>query len=290
MNNSLRMALARPVRRASLALLLLGGASPGFAQDAAKDAKEQLTVALTSPGKPGSLEVDLVNGFVHVTGYGGQDVVIDAVARPRQGGRHGDQNADKPAPTGLKRLSATGLNLTAEEKNNRVEISTDSYLRPVDLTIKVPQNFSLKLSTVNHGDIVVENVVGELEISNVNGPIRLSQVAGSAVANTVNGNLTATFKSVKAGTPMAFSTLNGKVDVTFPGNAKAALKMKSDRGQVYSDFDVAVDKSAAKVTRTTENGLTRLSTDDWTYGKINGGGAEVMMKTFNGDIFLRKAR
>ena len=291
MNPTFQISLSYLVRRASLALILLGcGVLPGFAQDS-KDAKEQLTVALSSPGKPGTLEVGLVNGFIHVAGYGGKDVVIDATAHARQSGKHSDRNADKGETGGLKRISSiNGLNLTAEEKNNRVEISTDSYMRPVDLTIKVPQNFSLKISTVNNGDIIVENVNGELEISNVNGPIHLSQVSGSAVASTVNGNLIATFKSVTNGAPMAFSTLNGKVDVTFPGNAKAALKMKSERGQVYSDFEVAVDKNTPKVTRTTQGGLYRLSTDDWTYGKVNGGGAEVMMKTMNGDIFLRKAK
>ncbi|MBD2769853.1 DUF4097 family beta strand repeat protein [Hymenobacter sp. BT664] len=281
------MALARPGRRLSLALLLLSKALPGLGQDA----KEQLTVALSAPDKPGSLEVEQVNGFIHVVGYGGKEVLIDAVARPRSSSRRHNPDAEKAAPTGMRRLAAgTSLSLTAEEKNNHVEISTDSHLHPVDLTIKVPQRFSLKVSTVNNGDIIVENVSGELEITNVNGPIQLRQVSGSAVANTVNGNLTATFTGLTAGAPMAFSTLNGRVDVTFPSTAKATLKMKSERGEVYSDFEVAVDKSPAKVTRTSENGLTRLSTDAWTYGKVNGGGAEVMMKTMNGDIFLRKAK
>jgi DUF4097 and DUF4098 domain-containing protein YvlB len=127
-------------------------------------------------------------------------------------------------------------------------------------------------------------------VTNVNGSITLNQVSGSALANTVNGNLVATFKNVKTGAPMAFSTLNGKVDVTFPSNAKAALKMKSDRGEVYSDFDVEVDKDRPRVTRTNQNGLYRISTDEWTYGKINNGGAEVMMKTFNGNVYLRKSK
>ena len=289
MNTSLRLPLPHVLRRASLALLVLGAAVPSPAQDAPKETKEQLTVNLSSPNKPGSLEVGLVNGFIHVSGYNGKAVVIDAATRP--GSSRHSARADAPEAGGLKRLSAgTSLNLTVEEKNNVVEISTESHVRPVDLTIKVPQNFSLKISTVNNGDILVENVSGELEISNVNGPIQLKQVSGSAVATTVNGNLIATFKNVNTGAPMAFSTLNGKVDVTFPSNVKAALKMKSERGEVYSDFDVAVDKSTPKVTKTSENGLTRLSTDDWTRGKINNGGAEVMMKTFNGNIYLRKAK
>ncbi len=289
MNIVFRIISLHPVRRLGLALGLLGAALPGFAQD--KSAREQLTVALSVPGKPGSLEVSLVSGSIRVTGYGGKSVVIDATAHARRNNRDDDNDDEKAPPSGLKRISTgTSLNLTAEEKNNHVEISTDSYLRPIDLTIKVPQNFSLKLSTVNDGDIVVENVAGELEVTNVNGAIQLSQVAGSAVANTVNGDLVASFRSVTAGAPMAFSTLNGKVDVTLPTNASAALKMKSERGSVYSDFAVAVNKNAPKVTRTGQHGLYRLSTDDWTYGRINNGGPEVMLKTFNGDIFLRKAK
>jgi hypothetical protein len=265
------------------ALLLLIGALPGRAQDATK---EQLTVALSAPGKPGSLEVSLVHGSIRVTGYSGKDVVIDASARPIK--------ASAPSPAagnGLRRIAAVnGLNLTAEEKNNRVEISTEYWKSPIDLAIKVPRNFSLKVSTVNDGDITIENVAGELEVTNVNGHIKLLQVAGSAVANTVNGDLIATFTGITAGAPMAFSTLNGKVDVMLPARASAALKMKSDRGSVYSDFDVALTKGQPKVTRSAQNGTSRISTDDWTYGKINGGGAEVTMKTFNGDIYLRKAK
>ena len=93
-----------------------------------------------------------------------------------------------------------------------------------------------------------------------------------------------------AGESISFSTLNGKVDATFPGSIKAPLKMKSGCGDVHSGFDVAVDKGAAKVTRTTQNGLFRLITDDWTCGKVNGSGPEVMLKTFNGCIFPRKAK
>ena len=280
MTYSFRTALGKST---ILILLLLGSVRLGFGQEFAK---EQLRVALSVPGKPGSLEVELVNGSIRVTGYSGKDVVIDATAR---GSKHPSTSPGSAA--GLRRISAGNpLNLTAEEKNNRVEVTTESWKGPVDLTIRVPRNFSLKVSTVNDGDITIDNVAGELEVTNVNGDITLNQVAGSAVANTVNGDLRATFTSITAGAPMAFSTLNGKVDVTLPANARAALKMKSDRGEVYSDFDVALTKGQPKVARTSQDGLSRLRTDDWTYGKINSGGAELTLKTFNGNIFLRKAK
>ncbi len=53
---------------------------------------------------------------------------------------------------------------------------------------------------------------------------------------------------------------------------------------------MANDKSAPKVNKTSKDGMYRLTIDEWVYGKINGGGPEVMMKTMNGSIYIRKAK
>ncbi len=258
---------------------------------AQNDVKEQLVVPLSDPNKPGTLAVGLINGSIHVIGYSGKDVVIDIVARSKRGKR--DDNDDRPdkSANGMKRIAAgMALDVDAEERTNTVTVNANSIKQSVDLTIKVPQRFTLKVSTVNNGNIEVENVNGNLEITNVNGYIHLTNVAGSAVANTVNGNLIATFKSIDSGTPMAFSTLNGNVDVTFPASLKANSKLKSDRGEIYSDFAIDIDKNQPNVSRTAQSGMYQLKREDWIYGKINGGGAEIMMKTMNGSIYLRKAK
>jgi hypothetical protein len=271
--------------RNTLLLLLLGWAGPLAAQS---DTKEQIVVPLSDPSKPGFVTVALVGGSIKVVGSSGKDIVIDAVSANRRTDR--DDKAD-PNASGMKRiLGGNGMEVRAQEKDNKVNISTDSWKRPIDLTIKVPQRCSLKLNTVNQGDVTVENVTGTLEISNVNGAIQLSNISGSAVANTVNGNLVATFKSIDADVPMAFSTLNGNVDVTFPANTKAAVKIKTDQGDIYSDFDIAVDKSEPKSTRTEKNGMYKVSVEDWVKGKINGGGPEIMMKNMHGNIYIRKAK
>ena len=263
---------------ASAALL---GSSAARAQAAEK---EQLVVALSSPSKPGSLKVEQVGGSIHVIGYGGKSVVIDAVAR------EGRRRSEPAEAGGMRRLdSADSFELTAEEKDNRVIVKNDSWRRPIDLTIKVPRNFSLQVSTVQNGDITIEDVSGELEISNVNGSIRLTQVSGSALLNTVNGSLVATFKAVTPNAPMAFSTVNGKIDVTFPSSLKANLKLKSDMGAIYSDFDMAVDKPAKPVT-SSQNGVYRVSQDTWTNGKVNGGGAQITMKSLQGNLYIRRAK
>ncbi|CAN5298619.1 hypothetical protein BH09BAC4_BH09BAC4_16460 [soil metagenome] len=258
---------------------------------AQNEVKEQLVVPLSDPAKPGSLNVGLVNGSIKVIGYSGKDVVIDIVAAPKRSRRDDDDDRPDKAANGMKRI-ATGmpLDVSAEERNNTVNVHANSMKHSIDLTIKVPQRFGLKVSTVNNGNIEIENVTGNLEVTNVNGYIHLTNVAGSAVANTVNGNLIATFKSIDSGTPMAFSTLNGNVDVTFPASVKANSKLKSDRGDIYSDFDIDVDKNQPKVSRTNQSGMYQVKIEDWVYGKINGGGPEVMMKNMNGNIYIRKAK
>lgn len=268
---------------AGLVLMSIIGIRPLFAQG---EIKEQLVVPLSDPSKPGLLRVELIHGSIKVSGYAGKEVVIDAETTPVNNKK---ERVDESA-SGMKRISPRGgLELSAEEKSNKVVVTSHSMRQPVNLAIKVPQQFSLKVSTVNNGDIVIENVSGELEINNVNGAITMNNISGSAVANTVNGVLKANFKTV-TDSPMAFTTLNGNVDVTFPANAKMNIKVKSDRGEVYSDFDMDIDKSAPKGVRSNQNGMYKVSVDEWVQGKVNGGGSEIMMKNMHGNIYIRKAK
>lgn len=268
-----------------LVLMSLSRITPTFAQN---EIKEQLVVPLSDPAKSGSLNVGLINGSIKVTGYAGKEVIIDAetISNPNANKK---EKADESA-TGMKRISPrNGLELSAEEKNNKVNVNSSSHRQSINLTIKVPQQFALKVSTINNGDIVIDNVTGELEINNVNGDITMTNVAGSAVANTVNGIIKANFKSV-TDSPMAFTTLNGNVDITFPATVKMNAKVKSDRGEVYSDFDMDIDKSVPKGVRSSQNGMYKVSIDEWIQGKVNGGGSEVMMKNMHGNIYIRKAK
>lgn len=251
--------------------------------------RETLTIPLSDQTKEGKLTIGIVTGSIKVVSHAGKDIIVDAVVARE------DENRGKPVEKdGMKRLNVGGggFEITAKEINNVIKVGVDKPNLNVSFTVKVPQKMSLKLSTVNNGDINVDNVSGNLEISNVNGDIRLKNVAGSVSANTINGDVVVNFTDVTANTAMAFTNLNGKIDVTFPANYKANVKVKTDRGDIFSDFDIDIDKTPSKVTQTTdkEKGLYKLKKDDWTYGKINGGGAEMTMKSMNGDIFIRKAK
>ena len=246
--------------------------------------KEQLTVALSSPGKPYKLVVGLLTGSIKVTGHSGDNMIINVEVEEDRKSKKTDQKA-----AGMKRIGASsGYEINAVEKNNEVTISNNSVMRKIDLDIKVPVNGTLVLNTLNEGDIIVTNIKGELELNNVNGDIKISGISGSAVANTVNGDISAAFSSVTEGKPMAFSTFNGDVNLNFPAATKANLKMKTDQGEIFSDFEVAMDKSSSAPVKSNTGGTYKISKDAWVTGKINGGGAEVMVKSWSGDLFIRK--
>ncbi len=247
---------------------------------------EQLVVPLSEPGKPFELHVEMTAGSIKVVSYAGKDIVIDVQSRT-------DKRSDrKESSGGMKKINAgRGMDVSAEEKNNRVTVSSQTWKGPIDFTIKVPQSEAkLKLATINDGDISVSDVSGEMEISNINGAVTLGNISGSAVVNTVNGGVKVTFKSIDPKAAMAFSSLNGNVDVTFPAGLKANVKLKSDRGDIFSDFDIETDKSQPKVSKTNSSGTYRINIESWVYGKINTGGPELMMKNMNGNIYIRKAK
>jgi hypothetical protein len=251
---------------------------------------KQLTITLTNPGKPYKVNMHIIEGSIKVVGYDGKDIMIDAEQDTTKSNRNHNNNSN--TNSGMRQISAgNNLDLTAEEDNNVVEINSGTSKRATTFVLKIPQgDVTLKVGTVNNGNIIVSNLSGEIEITNVNGAITATGISGSLVATTVNGNVIATFKTIDPKAPMAFSTLNGNVDVTFPADIKANVKLKSDRGEVYSDFDVAIDKTQPKVSKTNEGHMQRISIEDWVYGKINGGGPEVMMKNMQGNIYVRKAK
>jgi DUF4097 and DUF4098 domain-containing protein YvlB len=204
----------------------------------------------------------------------------------------------RPAPdtTGLRRLTQpTGL--TIEEQNNVMSIENRRFGGNGgggELTIEVPLKTNLQLTTLNGGPLVVEGVEGEIEVTNMNGSITLTDVAGSVVAHSMNGKIIATIRQVTGQKPMAFTSMNGAVDVTLPPAVKANLKLRSDNGDIYTDFDVQLQAQAAKTPTVQDSrsrgGRFRLEVDSAINGSINGGGPEFELRTFNGAIYLRKGK
>ena len=267
---------------------------------------ERIVVPLADPAKPATIRVALINGGITVEGYDGKEVVVEARARRfsesdgdddeaiRDGvaGAMAEARAGTPerSSAGMRRIPNRSLGLTVDASGNQVRVDAESWRHAIDIKLLVPTGSSLKLGCVNDGSIVVSGVTGGLELSNVNGGITVKDAMAQVVADTTNGPIVVNFLRWAGDKPMAFSTLNGDVDVTLPGNLKANLVMRSDNGEIYSDFEVALAAGEAKVSERRGEGRYRVEVEQAVRGTVGGGGPEIVLKTFNGDIFLRKSR
>lgn len=275
------------LKHAAVLLLVLAACSAALAQNPTSD---KVTAPLSDPSRPAFLKASLINGSITVTGYSGKDVIVEARVRSDDEEESAGEKSEKIK--GLKRIKNTSTGLSVEEENNEVRVSLGRFTGTIDLEIQVPTNTSMKLSTINDGTIEVSKVNGDLEASNTNGPITLKEISGSSVVDAINGEITVTFTSVDPKKSMSFSSLNGNIDVTFPPDLKAKLRMKNDQGEIYSDFDMKMENANTKMEENTKNnrGKYQVKLEKSMIGTINGGGQEIQLKNFNGDIYIRSRK
>lgn len=257
------------------ALLAVTGAGRAVAQP-----EQPIVVPLSDPSRPAMLEVSLFNGSISVIADDGDEVVILTHDRSAEAQPPVDEN-------GLHRVPNTSIGLTAEERDNTVSIASDWIGRAVDLEIMVPRRTSVHARAVNSGELRVEGVAGDHELSNVNGSIAAVDISGSAVVGTTNGNVEVSFKELTPGKAMSFTSFNGNVEVTFPGDLAADLRMNSARGEVLTDFDFDVEPQTPVVERGADGDRYRVRLERDVRAAVGGGGPELQFKTFNGNIVIR---
>jgi Putative adhesin len=249
----------------------------------AQDTGDRITVPFRDAAKPRTLAVKLINGGMTIHGYEGKDVIIEA----RGGATRSSRRSN--VPEGMHRLDSNSFGVDVTEENNVITVH-GGMMRSTEVTIQVPQQTALRLSTLNGGKIEVENVSGEIEAENMNGSITILQASGSVVANSMNGKITVSLARVTPNKTMSFSTMNGTVDVTLPADTKANLRMKSENGDIFTDFEVKMEGSRSPVVddQRKTGGRYRVRTDKSLSGTINGGGPEIQFTTFNGSILIHK--
>jgi DUF4097 and DUF4098 domain-containing protein YvlB len=263
--------------------MLTSSAQVTRAQGQTQAGVDRIPVTLSDPSRPARVKVSMVNGGITVKGYEGKEVVVEARMRDRENSRN---------EGGPKRLAISTTGLSVEEENNEVNINTESYMHAIDVTVSVPVHTSLKLRAVNDGDVVVTGVDGDLDVDDINGAVTLNNVSGSVVAHALNGHVYATLTRVDPKKAMGFSSLNGDIDVTFPADLKANVSIRSDQGDVFSDFDIQLQATAPQPVvedNRGKGGKYRVKIDRTVRGTINGGGPEIQFRNFQGKIYIRKA-
>lgn len=242
--------------------------------------QQEYSIPLSSPGERGTLDVSLHNGGITVEGYQGNEVKVIVTTIAEEG--HEEAGRD-----GLRRVRKTASDLEIREHGNVVDIS-GGHSQQVNLKVQVPVNFNLSIGTHHNGTVVVSGVKGSHEINAHHGGITATQIGGSLIADTHHGGIKVTFTEVDAGSPMAFSTYHGDVDITLPASTGFNAKVKSTRGDIYTDFDVDLTVQAAEE-KTKDDGTRAIKLSGWMVGAVGSGGEEYMFTTYHGDILMRKS-
>lgn len=219
--------------------LLLAPASRAADEDTAGATAR---VKFSDPAKPGTLKLALPWAEARITGTEGNEVIVTSTLDQK-----GRNEVDHE---GFRRLD-TDVTFELTEKNNVaiITVAGDSAWSDhgAEFEIQVPRSTNLVLRTEIGGDVTVEGVDGDLDINSMNGDVVLHDIASSAVVNTLNGEIEASFKRapVKA---VSFSSMNGEIDVRLPGDSKANLRMRTHNGSIRTNFAEGVLQAKAEKT------------------------------------------
>lgn len=244
--------------------------------------QREFKIPLSKPGEDVFLKVDIRTGPVTVVGTNRQDVLVRYESMEEE-----DVNISE-TKDGLKKISGGSTGIEVIERNNEITIETENWHKGLRVYLEVPRACDMSINTYHDGDISISDIDGDIEAETFHGPIKAMNIAGSLVANTFHGGVQATFREVTPDAPFAFSTYHGDVDVTFPASFKADMKIKTERGEIYTGFDIAFSQTQPQLRQEKSEKGYRAYVDGWIRGTVNGGGPEVMMKNHHGDVYIRK--
>lgn len=154
-----------------------------------------------------------------------------------------------------------------------------------DYMIKVPMSINVLVSTVNEGDVDIENLKGSIMANNVNGSIKLSNISREATASTINGNVDITYTK-NPEKACRFYTLNGDINAWFQKGLSANMSFESFNGELFTNVPRLESMPIAIEKKETERG-TKFKINGNRF-KVGDGGVVLDFETFNGDVYVKE--
>ncbi len=247
---------------------------------------KELTIPFTNSAAAKKLEVKLFSGKINIKGTDRSDILVkyEILKNEDQEKESGESSKTK----GLRKISGQNINFEISEKNNKAIIASQNWMNSIILDLEVPRAIELNISNQVTEEIHIENVLGNINVENSAGSITLLGVSGLVNASTHAGEIKIEFDKIPSEKSMLIHNTTGEIDLTFPLDFKADLKMKTNWGEIYSDLEIETSSEEPTIKREEDDNGFNLSMDTWTYAKLNGGGQEVTIKTQMGNIYLRK--
>jgi len=162
-------------------------------------------------------------------------------------------------------------------------VSGDIVLEKIDGSVRVSAvSGDLELDGIN-GDAELETVSGEIDVNHIKGSVEAEAVSGGITISDISGAEKIVAKTISGGVDYEgsilprgsyrFSVHSGGIRLDIPADSAFDLEAKTFSGEIESDFDIRVSGKLSKRE---------------IRGSVNGGGAELSLKSFSGGIRLRK--
>lgn len=245
------------------------------------------------------LSVHNINGHVNIEGYAGSQAVIEAeqYIKTKRGGNLEDAKAE----IDLKIVEDNGVVIVYVEephstfnlRNRNYRFDNHNYGRRkyhynFDITIKVPFDTDLEASTMNDGNLVVENIESSsIDVNNLNGKITLTNISGQINANALNKDIDIVY-SKNPTQESWFNALNGDVNITVPEDLDADITFKSLNGAFYSNLEASSKKGSITKTVSNNRKRTKYKVSSKNNFIIGEGGPLLHFDLLNGDVNLLK--
>lgn len=214
----------------------------------------------------GRIELENINGPVHIKVWDRNEVKIDAIKRAGS-----KQDLDEVQIKIQSEKDSLSIRTEYPRHNNAW---TRNNPGSVDYMMTVPRHARLDEIKLVNGDLEIEGVAGDVRASCVNGRLVASGMTGRTELSTVNGRLEATLDRLAA--PVEVSSVNAEVRLTLPSDAKAEIEASTVSGSISNDFGIHVAKHS------------------WVghqlNGELGGGGTRVRISNVNGRIDIRHAQ
>jgi hypothetical protein len=269
----------------------------------------------------GQLNLNIPGAIVE--GYSGNEIIFSI---PKGEKEEVDERAKGlRAISGSGFTDNTGLGIDVSEKGAEINVNVVNREIKGILTIKVPQNIKIVFtnkSNVYQNEIILKNLKSEIEVSTSYNKIKLENNSGPMNIKTLYGSVDAIFTEAIKG-PVSIVSVYGYVDVSLPANTKANVELGTSYGKLYAaeGLKIAIDKTekaersgftsiggsenAGQVTSvrtgqsvstlTTVNGdgavfgySTGSRSSENIKGKINGGGADLILTSRYKNVYLRE--
>lgn len=249
------------------ALLLLS--AQGQARSHEGDVKQEFhqTYPLAANGR---VEIENINGGVHITGWDRNEVKVDAVKYA------GTQKRLDEAQLKIDAASDR-ISIRTEYPNHRtLNFRDDDRDNPasVEYTLTVPRSARLDEIKLVNGSLDVQGVSGDVDASCVNGRLTARDLSGPVKLNTVNGKLDAQFEKLGP-SRIRLGSVNGHLVATLPSDANAEVEADTVSGGIQNDFGLHV--------------INHRYIGHSLRGQLGAGEARIHLSNVNGGIEIRHA-